>query len=121
MNKKGASIISLALCAVVLAFVTTALVVATNNSAMYRASKIAEEQNIVIETSSYTKVYRLNEVTNIARQAYVDNYLSFYDKEVDIDGFTALVMGDIMQKVPANQLENYNITVTEDGVHVENK
>jgi hypothetical protein len=61
------------------------------------------------------------EIRNIARQAYVDNYLPFYDNEIDFDGFVALVMGDIMQKVPANQLDGYNVIVTEDGVEVENK
>lgn len=120
-GKKGTSIISLALCAVAISLVTTALVVATNNAAMFRANEMAKEQKRIVETTAYRRVYGLGEVTTIARKAFVDNYLPFYDKEVDIEGFRALVLGDIMQKVPTNQLDNYNITITSDSVEVTNK
>lgn len=119
-SKRGASIISLALCAVAIALVTSALVVATNNSAEYRASKMVKT-DYVVESSAYVKTYKLTEVEHIARQAYANNYLSFYDKEVDLEGFYALVVGEMMESVPQNQLENFNIIVTSDGVDVEYK
>jgi len=119
-SKKGASIISLALCAVAITLVTTALVVATNNSAEYRASKMVKN-NYVVESSAYSKTYRLTEVEQVAKQAFANNYLSFYDKEVDLEGFYALVVGEMMETIPQNQLENYNIIVTSDGVDVEYK
>lgn len=118
MNKKGASIISLAICALAITLVTTALVVATNNSAIYNAELMAREQNKITETSAYTEIYSLEQVTKIARQAFVDNYLSFFDKQVNLEEFIALVMGDIMEEVPSKQLNAYDIIVTEDGVDV---
>ena len=119
--KRGTSIISLALCAVAITLVTTALVIATNNSAMYRAQRVLEKQAKVIETSAYTKIYKLSEVKNIARQAFANNYLSFYDSEVDLEGFEALVLGEMMQQIPLNQLENYIVDVSHDGVDVQYK
>lgn len=115
--KKGASIISLAICAVAITLVTTALVVATNNSAAYRASRMIKE-NKVVESYAYVKTYSLEEVQKEARQAYANNYLSFYDKQVDLDGFYALVVGEMMQLIPQNQLDDYEIIVTSDGVDV---
>lgn len=120
-TKKGASIISLTICTVVVALVTTALVFANRNSAMYRAQLLQEKNSQVVEKTAYTKVYSLSEVTSIARQAYANNYLSFYDNEVDLTGFEALVIGEMMQQIPQDQLDNYNITVTVDGVNVEYK
>lgn len=119
--KRGASIISLALCAVALTLVTTALVVATNNSAIFRAQMIERNQSQVVESSAYTKVYKISEVRNIARQAFANNYLSFYDNEVNLEGFEALVLGEMMQQIPQNQLENFVIQVTSDGVNVQYK
>ena len=118
-KKRGVSIISLTLCAVAITLVTTALVVATNNSAMYRAQKYINENTKQVESYAYTKIYSISEVTNIARQAFANNYLSFYDGEVDLDGFEALILGEMMQQIPVNQLENYNINVVDDGVFVE--
>ena len=120
MMKKGASIISLALCVVAITLVTTALVVATNNSAEYRASKTVKE-NRVVESYAYVKTYSLAEVETIARQAYANNYLSFYDKEVDLEGLYALVVGEMMQVIPQNQLEDYDIIITSNGVDVKQK
>ena len=120
MNKKrGVSIISLALCAVAITLVTTALVVATNNSAMYRAQMFRNENTQQIESSAYTKIYTLNEVRNIARQAFANNYLDFYDGNVGLSGFEALIIGEMMQQIPLKQLEDYNIYVVDDGVFVE--
>jgi len=120
-GKKGTSLISLALCAVAITLVTTALVVATNNSAMYRYEKAQRQQSKVVESVAYTKIYRLDEVTNIARQAFANNYLSFYDNEVDLEGFEALVIGEMMEQIPQNQLEDYVINVSSEGVQVEVK
>ena len=120
-GKKGASIISLALCAVALTLVTAALTIATNNSAMYRANEIAKKQVKVVENSAYTKVYRLSEVEQVARQAFANNYLSFYDKEVDLLGLEALVLGEMLETIPEKQLDNFRVIVTPDGVDVENR
>ena len=119
-RKQGASIISLALCAVAMTLVTTALVLSTNNAAEYKAYQMAKE-NKVVESSAYTKVYRLSEVRTVAKQAFADSYLAFYDKEVNLEGLEALVLGEMMQTIPQNQLENYEIIVTSDGVDVEYK
>lgn len=122
MNRKsGVSVISLVLCAVAITLVTTALVVATNNSAMFRAKMLRDEKTYQVESYAYTRVYKINEVRSIARQAFANNYLSYYDNEVDLDGFEALVIGEIMQKVPQNQLEEYIVQVTTNGVDVRYK
>ena len=120
-KKRGASVISLVLCGVALTLVVSALVVATNNSAMYRAQMIAENNSKVIENSAYTRVYTLNEVKAIAKQAFANNYLALYDNEVGMQGFEALVIGDMKQTVPQEQLDNYNIYVTRDGIEVQYK
>lgn len=117
-TKKGTSIISLTLCAVALALVTSALVIANNNSAMYKLNEIAKDEIKPVETTAYVKIYSVDEVETVARQAFVDNYLSYWDEEVDLEGFTALVIGDVMRKIPLNQLDDFNIVVTEDGVKV---
>lgn len=118
-NKRGLSIISLVLCAVALTFIISALVVATNNSARYRAYLIADKQPIIEESQAYSKVYTKSEVINMARQAFANNYLDLYDGKVDLKGFEALVIGEMMQTIPMEQLEEYNITITKDGVNVE--
>lgn len=120
-NKNGVSIISLVLCAVAVGLVTTALVVATNNSAEFRAARIMEKQNTIVDSSAYVKVYNLNEVENVAKQAYVDNYLSYYNKEVTLLGFEALVLGQMQETIPVKQLDNFTIYVTSDGIEVINK
>ena len=120
-GKRGASIISLTLATVAIALTTTALVVATNNSAMYRAQVIARKQSTTVESSAYTRVYRIGDIENIARQAFANNYLSFYDNEVDLEGFEALILGEMMEQIPQNQLEDYVVNVTPDGVTVEYK
>ena len=117
-GKKGASIISLALAAVALTLTTTALVIATNNSAMYRYEKAKRQQVKEIDRVAYVKVYTLDEVKSVARQAYVDNYLSFYEKEVDLQGLEALVIGEMMEHIPQNQLDKYSIIVTDDSINV---
>lgn len=116
--KTGASIISLCLCAVAVSFIVSALVVATNNSAMYRAELIASKQNNIIENSAYIKVYEKGEIIAIARQAFANNYLDYYDGEVDLEGLEALVIGEVMQTIPLKQLDGYEIYVTADGVNV---
>lgn len=120
-EKKNVSIISLALCAVAITLVTAALVVARMNDIDYKAQMMQEKQPQQVETQAYVKVYKLQEVVNIARQAYADNYLSFYDKQVDLEGFEVLVIGEMMQNIPHNQLEDYEIKVTSDGVDVQYK
>lgn len=120
-GKRGVSIISLVLCAVAITFVTTALVVATNNSAEYRVARIMKRQNAIVDSSAYVKVYSLNEVENVARQAFVDNYLSYYNGEVTLLGFEALVLGQIQETIPVNQLDNFIVYVTADGVDVVNR
>ena len=117
-DKKGTSIISLALCAVAISLVTTALVVATNNAAMYRAQKMTYNNTKVVETSAYKDTDRVENIRNIANQAFVNNYLSFYDKQVDLEGFKVLVIGEMMQTIPQNELEDYIIDITADGVKV---
>lgn len=119
--KKGTSVISLVLCAVAITLVTTALVVATNNSAIFRAQMIKNKETQPLESYAYVKVYNINEVESIARQAYANSYLAFYDNEVDLEGLEALVIGEMMQEIPQNQLENYIIQVTIDGVSVQHK
>jgi len=119
--KRGVSIISLTLCGIVMTLVTTALVLATNNSAVYRYEEAQRAKPRVIERRAYIKVYETYEVMNIARQAFANNYLSFYDKQVDLQGFEALVIGEMMQQIPQNQLEDFTITVTSDRVTVEHK
>lgn len=120
-NKNGASIISLALCAVAITLVTTALVLAQNNSEVYRAQMIERRQSQIVESSAYTRVYKLSEVRNMARQAFANNYLSFYDNEVDLEGFEALIIGELMQTIPQDQLEDFVFEVKPDGVNVEHK
>ncbi|MBQ8042757.1 MAG: hypothetical protein IJ272_01230 [Clostridia bacterium] len=117
--KRGASIISLALATVAIALTTTALVVATNNAALYRAQVIENKQPVNVETTAYVKIYSLSKVRSIARQAYANNYLSFYDNKVDLEGFEALVIGEMMEQIPQNQLEKYEIIITSDSVDVE--
>ena len=119
--KRGVSLISLMLCVVAMTLVTTALVISTNNSAIYRAQIALENQAKLVETSAYTKIYRLSEVRDIARQSFANNYLSFYDNEVDLEGFEALVLGEMMQQIPLNQLENFIVNISHDGVDVQYK
>ena len=120
-RKRGTSVISLVLCGVALTFVVAALVVATSNSAMYRAQMIAENNSKVIENSAYTKVYTLNEVKSIAKQAFANNYLALYDNEVGMQGFEALVINEMKKTIPQEQMDNYNIYVTRDGIEVQYK
>jgi hypothetical protein len=120
-TKKGASAISLVLCGVAMAFIVSALIVATNNSAMSKAQVIAQKEINVVEDLAYTKVYTLNEIKIVAKQAFANNYLSLYDNEVDMAGFEALVVGEMQQTIPQEQLDNYNIFVSQDGVEVQHK
>lgn len=117
--KKGTSIISLVLCAVIISLVTAALVVTLNNTREYNLVK-ARQNELSVENSAYVRVYTKSEVEQVARQAFADNYLSFYDKEVDLEGFEALVMGDILNEIPKYELDKYIVTVTADGIDVEN-
>ena len=117
-GKRGVSIISLCLCAVAIMFVVSAVVVTTNNSAMCEAERIVS-QTKVVESSAYTKVYKISEVETIARQAFVNNYLAYYDGEVDLLEFEALVLGEMAQTIPMRQLDNYAVFVSADGVEVE--
>ena len=120
-RKKGTSAISLVLCGVALVLVTAALVVATNSSAMFRAQMIADNNSNVVENSAYTKVYTLGDVKSIAKQAFANNYLSLYDNKVGITEFKELVIGEIKQIIPEEQLNNYNIYITQDEIEVQYK
>ena len=120
-RKKGASAISLVLCGMALSLVVAALVVATNNSAAFKAQMIAEKQTSIIENSAYTKVYSLSEIKAVAKEAYVNNYLLLFDEEIGISDFEALILGEIQLTIPYEQLENYNIFVTQDGIEVQYK
>lgn len=119
-EKSGASAISLILCGVIITLVTTALVVATLNSGINRA-QMNEKQVNQMETLSYSKVYNIGEIRNIAKQSYVNNFISFYEGEVSLQEFKQLVLKDIMQAVPQEQLQEYVVNVTPDGVNVEYK
>lgn len=124
MNEKErpVSIISLTLCAIAITLITSALVVAKLNHESYLAESYRKENVVnVVETKAYVKIYSLGEVRSIARQAFVDNYLSFYDNEVDLEGFEALILGDMLNKIPEQQLYDYVVSVTADGVDVQYK
>ncbi len=119
--KKGTSAISLVLCAIAITLVTTALVIATNNSAKFRAQMLEKEQVKSVESSAYTKVYKIDEVRSIARQAYVNNYLAFYNNEVNLQKFEQLIIQEMVGQIPQNQMESYVVEVTPDGVYVQYK
>lgn len=119
-KKAGTSIISLVLCFVAIALVTTALVVANNNSAKYKAKQVAKEQ-LKVDSLAYVKVYTLDEVKQIAKQSFADNYLSLYENEVSLAEFEALVLGDVANKITLKELDKYAIYVTPEGVTVEYK
>ena len=114
-KKRGASIISLALSFIAISLVVAALVVALNNTREYNMAKQEDE---AFDSLAYVKVYTKSEIEKVARQAFANNYLSFYDKEVDLEGLEALVIGEIEETVPASQLDNFEIIVTSDGVDV---
>lgn len=119
--KKGTSAISLGLCAIAITLVTTALVIATNNSAKFRAQMLEKEQVKSVESSAYTKVYKIDEVRSIARQAYVNNYLDFYKNKVNLQKFEQLIIQEMVGQIPQNQMESYVVEVTPDGVYVQYK
>ena len=120
-SKKGASIISLSMCAVAIMLITAALVVTTNNSAKYTAEQVvARRKNTAVEESlASTKIYTKAEVISVARQAYANSYLALHDEEVDLEGFEALVIGEMMQVLPIYEIEKYDISITENGVTVD--
>lgn len=120
-RKVGASVISLTLAVVAIALITSALVIATNNSAVYRYEKAKKSQVKTVESVAYTKVYTIGEVRSIARQAYANNYLAYWNNDVDLDGFKALVIGEMMEQVPQNQLESFVVIITNDSIDVEFK
>lgn len=113
--KKGTSIISITLCLVALVLVTSALVIAKRNDNIYKASLVKTEEH------AYVRVYSLDEVKHIARQAYADNYLSFVDGKTTITQFKKDVENEIKKVVPSTQIESFNIYVYEDGVDVQYK
>ena len=117
-TKKGVSVVSLALCVVAVSLIVAALVVTTNNAAMLKAQEV---QNNVIEDSAYIKVYTLEEVKTIAKQAYVNNYLSLYEGQVDLAGFEMLVIKEMQKQVPIGQLNGFNVFVSPDGIEVQAK
>lgn len=112
--KKGASIISLGLCLVAVCLVTSALVVAKKNDYEYKASLVNN-----VENNAYVKVYTLDEVKSIARQAYVDEYLPFADGEITITTLKENVVENMKKTVPDEQLESFEIFVYDDGITVE--
>ena len=120
-NKNGASIISLAMCLVAITLVISALVVATNNSARYAAEQVVakSKKTVVEESLASTRVYTKAEVVAVARQAFANSYLALHNEEVDLEGFEALVIGEMMQILPINEIEKYDIHITKNGVTVE--
>ena len=50
--------------------------------------------------------------------AIPESFDSFNDNEVNLEGLEALVIGDLMQIIPQDQLNNFLITVTADSVDV---
>lgn len=117
-GKRGASIISIVLCAVAFAFITAAVVVAKNNDAAYKAQELKKQMDVV-DNAAYVKVYTVEEIEAVTRQAYADSYLAYYDGEVTLEGLEALVIGKVMEKIPHEQVENFKIFVYADGVTVE--
>lgn len=120
-NKKGASIISLSLCAVAIFLVAAALFVTTKNAARFKAEQVIGEnkQEVAEESLAITKIYTKAEVISVARQAFANSYLALHNEEVDLEGFEALVIGEMMQILPINEIEKYDIRVTSGGVTVE--
>ena len=119
MNKKrGASIISIALCFIAISLVTGALAVAVWNDMSYKMNSMALRDSVVMDSSAYIKIYTKNEIVGVARQAFADNYLTFYDGVVDLEGLEALVIGQMEETVPRAQLDNYEVIVTANGVDV---
>ena len=112
--KKGASIISLGLCLVAVCLVTSALVVTRKNNYEYKASL---EKNV--EDNAYVKVYTLDEVNQVARQAYVDEYIQFAEGTITITTFRDNVLANMQNTIPSDQLLNFNVFVFDDGVTVE--
>ena len=120
-NKKGASAISLILCAIVISILTVAIVVAASNSATFRANERAKKEAKILNSQAYTKVYTLEEVQEIAKQAFVDNYISFYEEEVSFTEFKDLILAQINKTIPSSQMVKYNVYVYNDGVTVQYK
>lgn len=120
-GKSGVAILSLILCTLVVGLVFAALAVATNNSAIFKAKLAVEKQNGVIENSAYIKVYTLEEIKAVARQAYANNYLALYEEQVDMSGFITLVLNEMNNTVPREQLSKYNVFVSQDGIEVQAK
>ena len=75
-NKRGISMISLVLCALVVATITTALVLAKRNQEEYIKASRVESVRSIEETQAYVKIYTRSEVANIAKKAYVNNSCS---------------------------------------------
>jgi len=117
-DKRGTSIISLTLCLIVVIMIGTAVFIATSNSARYKVEQIINNKISPEESLANHKTYTHHEVTSIARQAFVNNYLAWYDGKVDLENFRALVIGEMMQTIPVDQLEKFDIHVTQDGVTV---
>lgn len=120
-NKRGASMFSIVLCLVAMTLIIATLLIVTNNSATMRAQWILNNSNVKVESLAYTKIYNINEVKDVARQAYANNYLDFYDHEINFEEFKTLVMNEIMKTIPTSQLDSYNIDITPDGIDVQYK
>lgn len=118
--KKGASIISIALCMVAIALVASALVVANNNHNEYMMAKNSKV-NDSVEKSAYVKIYTKEDVENVARQAFVDNYLMYFDGDIGISGLEKIVIEEVSKQIPGNVLSNYVIEITPDEVIVDIK
>ena len=121
-GKRGVSFISLAIFSLVFILIVVGIVCAVNGSREYKEELVAKRQrSVVIDKNSYVKVYSKNEIENVARQAYVDNYMQYLDNEVDLDGFSALVIGQMGRAIPSNQLDKYLIIVMDDGIDIVEK
>ena len=121
MFKRGVSVISLVLCAVVITLTISALVIANNNSATFKANMESKENIDVLESSAYTDVYTADQVKQIAIDAYVNEYLDYYEGKMSIEELDALVRERMLDKVGENELAKYEIIVHENSIEVNKK
>ncbi len=104
MNKKGISLITLAITILVMAILTTVIVMTTNNSGIIKNSK-----NTVNATN-------LSQVQELAQIAWINAQIDGKESQAELDEA-------VKSTLTANgvDINKYNITVTENGVKVEEK
>ena len=121
MLKRGVSVISLVICAVVITLTVSALVIANNNSAIFKASMKNKDNVDILESSAYTDVYTPEQVEQIAIDAYVDEYMDFYEGKMSVEELAALVRENMLDKIGENELDKYEIVVHENSIEVNKK